>query len=233
MKNATLILLLFFSLAGFAQTAEIELESVKARFENHEFSADQYKVMAKEWKKLIAELGSYPDLPLNPETNKVEYIFIDTLKGFDKKEIFQRVKEYAAIHFGNISAIVHYEDFETGKIIIKGNFQDFYTKEVSWWIDPSKELLTRIKCDFSADITVKDEKFMMKISNPMITHYYHYNFIEYSSQMPLALLYPITDSETKEWEFRIKELLAVKNGILNYRKTQLDYILNFKSENNF
>jgi hypothetical protein len=233
MKKTILILLLSLSLAGFSQTSEIELESVKARFEKKEFSSEQYQIMGKEWNRLIANFGGYPDFPVNQETKRIEYVFIDTLSGFTKKEIFQRAKEYTAINFGNISSVLHYEDYESGKLILKGFFEDYYTKEVSWWVNPSKELLTKIRCHFTVEITVKDERFKMKITDPMVEHYFYYNYLEHSSQMPLSSLYPITDSDPKGWESRLKELLAVKKGIMNYSKSQLTYILNLRKDNNF
>ena len=233
MKKAILILLLSLSLAGFSQTSEIELERVKARYEKNEFSAEQYQVMGKEWNRLITYFGGYPDFPVNQENKRIEYVFIDTLSGFTKKEIFQRIKEYTAINFGHISAVLHYEDYESGKLILKGSFEDYYTKEVSWWVNPSKELLTKIRCNFTVEITVKDERFKMKITDPMVEHYFYFNYLEQSSEMPLSSLYPITDSDTKGWESRLKELLAVKNGIMNYSNSQLAYILNLKQDNNF
>ena len=233
MKKAILILLLSLSLTGFSQTSEIELERVKARYEKNEFSAEQYQVMGKEWNRLIAYFGGYPDFPVNLETKRIEYVFIDTLSGFTKKEIFQRAKEYTAINFGNISSVLHYEDYESGKLILKGFFEDYYTKEVSWWVNPSKELLTKIRCHFTVEITVKDERFKMKITDPMVEQYFYYNYLEHSSLMPLTSLYPITDSDSKGWESRLKELLAIKNGIINYSKSQLAYVSNFRKDNNF
>ena len=94
---------------------------MEQRYLSKQLDQPQYLELTQKWKALLTEFP-YPDLPYNETTKQVEFELVYNLAGVPQEVIYKRVMEWAAISFGRLSEVLHYEDSETGKIILKGNF---------------------------------------------------------------------------------------------------------------
>jgi hypothetical protein len=231
MKKLFILIFPLITLVSFAQSSGLELEHVKAKFENGLISLDEYQKMGREWSRIVEKYDGYPHFPINEETNHIEFVFIDTLDNFSKKEIYDRVMEYNAIIFANINYTLHHQNYETGKIILKGHFVDYYLKDAGWLLNPNKQEVTKLKIDFTIQTTIKDSRIKTKITNIQVTTYIvsidfkAYDYREYSFELPLSLLYPITNYPLKDWEDKLQQLMTIRDRLITYSKLQVNYIL--------
>ena len=146
--------------------------------------------------------------------------------------------EWAAINFGSLSAVLHYENYEDGKVILKGYSEIPYVQEeyIFLW---SKELKIReTKCKGTYDITFKDEKIRIKIINVSYEStgggFYAGAYIpKYTIDKTIHSLYPITAGELIEWTGKLSLL---KETSIEFKKSGLSmyiYILDYKNDYEF
>jgi hypothetical protein len=203
----------------YCQTEQIEVNNIFKRFELGEITEEEFKQYAKSWRVLIDDLGGYPNLPYDSVKNSISYKKIFDVE-LSKKIIFDRVLEWAAISFGSLDHVLNYKDFETGKIILKGNFDVTYLKDVRNFWGNSKEALTQTTCYQTYVFTVKENKLKIEILNIRYKFYYfgYYNSSIYIPERTLEIsihdLYPITNFESDQWKENL-DLLKQTNSIIN------------------
>lgn len=74
------------------------------------------------------------DINYKAESGEIVYDTLVAVPGLTKARIAARLKEYVAIHYGNIAAVLHFEDFENGRIICKGNVRTRISLEsMNFW----------------------------------------------------------------------------------------------------
>lgn len=228
------LLISLMPLLLFSQTAEIETELVKLRYERNEIPIEEYKKMGKEWQRLLDYFGGYPEFPLNDEGNKIEFQYIEKLPGLSKEQIFNRIIEYSAINFGSINEVLHYSSLSTGKLIFKGNFKSYYLKRASGlFANPDNQIPTKFLVSFTVEFTLKDGAYKMKITDPLVSDYYFYNYQESSSTLPITSYYPVTEAPLKEWDARLKKLIEIKNLFTYYSTSLKAYINNINADYDF
>ena len=80
-----LIILLFFGINSllYSQTESIEIKNLARRYDSGEFSAEDYRQLARDWHKLLKDMGGFPELPyelilpiLRPRINKNKFSFL-------------------------------------------------------------------------------------------------------------------------------------------------------------
>jgi hypothetical protein len=166
----------------------------------------------------------------------------DTLNcppSIDKKTIYNRIIEWSAINFGSLNTVLHYGNFETGKIILKGSNEIKYMSEFSNFWGIEKELIEPCECSETIVFTVKDNKVKIEILNLS----YEFTTGGYStagSYVPaikthrsIHSLYPVTEGPPTTWKVKLSLLVETADNI-NLLIEHLDlYILNHIEDYNF
>ncbi len=224
----TLVLSLIFK-ASIAQTNQLEIDNLARRFENEEFSALDYKGLAKEWQDLLEEFNGYPVLPYDEEAKYFVYEHKYNFEGFSKKEIYNRVIEWIAISFGHIDAVMRYQNLETGRIIFKGLFPIRYEGyKIGFWGKPTTK--TTPKGRLSSQIyvvTIVDENIKIEVLG---IRYAQSDFIDITNvydkyEVYLEELFPITNYEPEYWREILNVMRAIVEGIEKNSTQLAGYIL--------
>lgn len=219
-----------------AQTNELEIAALSKRVKSGDLSTSEYTSLASEFSKLLKDYP-YPSLPFN-SNNKVEYIFINELNGLSKQAIYKRILEWAAINYGSLSAVLHYDDFETGKIIVKGNFDVPYIEDYLGWFGVEKIGITSNTCYQTCIFTIKENKVKTIIKDIE----FNYQTRNYSSgsyipdrtvKIDLEEYFPISDNKQIDWRGIISMLNHTDNKLRSYNSMLTDYINDYENDYNF
>ena len=236
-----LILGLAISFSSIAQTEALEKESLKKRFEAKEFSGTEYQQLANNWRDVINEYGGYPQLPYNLETKLMDFNSVFEYPNISKKVVFSRILEWTAINFGAISSVLHYQDFDAGKIIIKGyRNMPILDQYKNFWGQP-KEKISTIKVQYTYVFTLLEHK--LKIEMIDVTYVYnfggYYNYLAniyidpYKKTIGLSSLYPITNTNADNWRSRLSMLVETSKVTKKSFEAINDYILYFEDDYDF
>ncbi len=237
MKNIVFItlLMLSYSIGLFGQTADAEKKRLTERYQQKDFDAVEYAEFAKEWNAVLNKMGGYPDLPYNSETEKIEFTFSKTFSDLSKEIIFDRIMEWCAINYGNLSYVLHYENFESGKIIVKGWFNIFNIKHYGKIFNDQFE---QTKCDHIFVFTLSDKSLKLEATRLNYTFTQliwssNLTYTEQSYNIPIQLLYPITDGDTGEWGRRLSILYETNKRLKSYATDLFKYIGNYNKDYEF
>lgn len=238
MKNQIIIFLIILSNIAYSQTEQIEKESLSERYEKGEFSIETYKRYAKVWQKMITEIGGYPNLPYDETSGIIRFKEIQ-VTGQSLKINYNRVLEWAAITFGSLKNVLHYENLESGKIILKGVFDVTHKNEYKNFWGKSKEGITTTKCYQTYIFTIKDSTFKAEIVDVR----YEFKSLGYNStsfyvpdriiEVSIHDIYPITKFESEEWKEKL-DLLNQTNNRIKLLLIELKlYIMNYNTDYKF
>lgn len=229
-------LIIIFPILVHAQTAELEIAALSKRVKSGELTTSDYTSLASEFNKLLKDYD-YPILPFN-SNDKVEYVFIDELNEISKQVIYKRILEWAAINYGSLNAVLHYDDFETGKIIVKGNFDVPYVEDYLGWFGVEKVGITSNTCYQTCIFTIKENKVKTIIKDIE----FNYQTRNYSSgsyipdrtiKIDLEEYFPISDNEQIDWRGIISMLNHTDDMLRSYNKRLEDYINDYENDYNF
>jgi len=235
MKKLVIILsILLLSTLCFGQTKELEMQNLAEMFQNGEFDEEGYKYRADEWYKLMDEFGGYPEFPINEGTGTIEFTYVKEFPLLDKKDIFNRVLEWGALNYGNVSNIINYQNIEDGKIILKGFFYIYHHADYNG-LFVEKKLIVRKKCSYVFILTIVDRKIKINITNLWFTyipssgqatggHDYEFSIHE---------LYPITKGKTKFWNENLSMLIETKKKLEFETNYLTGYIFSKMSDYDF
>jgi len=237
MKNIIFItlLMLTYSIGLYGQTAEAEKKRLTERYQQKDFDEITYLEMAKEWNDILKRVEGYPDLPYNAETNQIDFKWIQVFPELSKRIIYNRVLEWCAINYGNLETVMHYQDFESGKIIVKGYFEFYNIKRINrLFKDPLEETI----CNHILVFTLHDNslKVETKYLNYTFTNYTwdsNYNLIANSYNLPITILYPVTDADMLDWMKRLSVLHETNKSLNGYATDLFKYIDNYNKDYDF
>ena len=74
--------------------------------------------MENTWNDLYEKYG-YPEIPYDTASKSFKYEFVVHFDDINKEIIYNRVLEYASINFDYLANITDYQDYNSGKIILK------------------------------------------------------------------------------------------------------------------
>lgn len=132
------------------------------KFSVGEFTQPIYSLA---WADMLKQFNGFPALPYDEEDSSIVFFHVQDLPGINKQIIYNRVKEWTSINFGHINTVLHYENINDGKIIIKGvitvpyldNFKNFWGKE--------KEEVKNIESSQSYILNIKNNKIKIEATN--------------------------------------------------------------------
>jgi hypothetical protein len=222
---------------SFSQTYDAEIENVSKRFEKGEITQQEYRDLALEWKELIKEFDGYPSLPYDKERRMIQYEFIQNFSDLNKKNVYNRILEWAAINFGSLDAVLHYKDYESGKIILKGIVPIYQIIDIPSLFNTQEKLL-ETNCHQTYIFTLKNNKLKLQIQNIGYEQkYYNYSQTSsgslYTTDYRIHDLYPITDFPTEEWKNKLSQLVSTDEKIRNLKTNLFNYIKAYKKDYEF
>ncbi|NJN25199.1 MAG: DUF4468 domain-containing protein [Cyclobacteriaceae bacterium] len=220
---------------SFSQTRAIEVEYLKQEFEKENISLDEYKSLSKEFLDVLESIGGYPDLPYDASRGSIVFNYVKAYE-YDKAIIFSRIKQWAAVSFGSLETVLHYEDLENGKLILKGYFNVNYLKDVKFWFS-EKETIYSAKCYQTYMFTINDKRLKINVMglNYEFDYMGYYEATSYNRtyKQDLDLLYPITKNKPETWKSNLSVLKNTDKSI-NFLVLSLDsYIRGYTSDYDF
>ena len=242
-KNLRIIIVLlvistFLRVKSYGQTKELELDNMTKKYQNKELSLEKYMSNAKVWQDLIINMGGYPELPFDTNSGLIKFEYV--IKTNTTKQVtYNRILEWGALTFGALSSVLHYEDLESGKIILKGSFDVTHKKSiVSFWGNMRENYVTTT-CYQTYIFTIKEKKIKLQINNII----YEYNYSGYSTggtyapartiKIPMTLLYPITNFKSTKWKENLDMLRVTNIKTIGISKNIEDYVNGYIEDYNF
>lgn len=238
MKTKIFIFLFFLSNLVYSQTEQLEKESMSKRFGEGEFSAETYKIYGNDWRSMINEIGGYPELPYDESSGQIKFKIIQTTEQ-SKKTNYNRILEWTAINFGALSSVLHYKDYESGKIVVKGWFDVTHRNEYKNFWGKSKEGVQTTKCYQTYIFTIKDSTVKTEIVD---VRYKFKTYGYYSSsiyipdrifEVSIHEIYPITNFESSEWKENLDLLKQTSINIKKLTKNLGIYIKDYNDDYTF
>ncbi|MDP3643404.1 MAG: DUF4468 domain-containing protein [Bacteroidota bacterium] len=239
MKNFLTILLLAITYSSFSQSWEFEEKLINQGIQRRSKTQLEIKEFVNDWMKFKAEYGDYPTLPFN-DRNEIEYTFINDYK-LNKEIIFNRILEWAAINFGSLDAVLHYKNFESGKIILKGQFRIFYTVDYlgGFWGDQIKEKTSSSYCTQTYVFTIKDNKLKTQVVDIQVKVEDEGYWVSGVYYPPLTLnrhinyYYPISNFGKLNWKSHLNILEKIDLEILVQKSYLNIYIASYVDDYSF
>lgn len=240
-KSASLLILLILlsSINALPQTRKVEAEKMSKSYQNGGISQSEYLEIGKKWNVMLDEIGGYPELPYNAETGIVQYEFVKSFIGIDKKTIYNRIKEWAAVNFGRLDAVLHYENLETGKIVIKGSFElpVLYDYKTFW--GKEKEDSREGTCFQTYIFTIKDEKLKIQITNlsyEVRMSYYSSSTNSYTKATTKLSIYevcPVILKDPLRWKEYLTMIKFTSTEIIIFVNRLESYLNSFEQDYKF
>lgn len=238
MKTLFAILLFSATIASQSQTQEIEIENLKNLAQKEEINIDQYKRYAIQWRDLMEEMGGYPNLPFDSNYENIVFHFTDNVNT-PKTITYNRILEWAAINFGSLSSVLHYKDYETGKIILKGFFEVPHKKDYKNFWGTLKETIASTKCFQTYIFTIKEDKIKLQIINmeyEFLIPGFNSNTLYIPDRYiitPIYQLYPVTQYKPEYWKQNLDLLQQSNNKIILLHADLIDYIGFYEADYSF
>jgi hypothetical protein len=231
MKKNAMTILLVLIYCGVASTQTIEIEK-KTIFQRAQSSGDQAKgkeLMSK-WAEVLKETGGYPEMPYDEKNGKFMFKSILSCKGFTKKQILTRLKEFVSLRFGKYDAVVDYYDEEAGKLIVKGFFEAYNSVEMKL-LFMKTDYPIAVKVNSTYVFTVKDGIYKLEILGQDLTTYtpsYSAGNTYIPSSTTTASLsnyFPITSKDVVIWKgvFNLMHQILKHND--SFPQASLEYII--------
>lgn len=222
------------------QTPSIEKENLARRFRQEAISPEEYREAAREWNRIMEELGGYPSLPYQEQSGSLEFEYLSAYN-LDKAIIFERILQWATINFTSSQAMPPYQNLETGKIILKGSLSVTHKKDI--FSGPKMDKITEATenktCYLTYIFTLNENRLRIQVIN--IDYEYtrpgYYSFDTYvpeqTTYYSIHSRYPITSTETRQWKANLDLLGQTSHQISLLVKELETYIANYASDYEF
>ena len=232
--SIALLLIRALGWPAFSQTQALEYESMMNRYLAKELSQLEFKDLSIAWRELTDSI-SYPEVPYDSVSKKVEYEFLNALEGISRETIVNRVSEWAAVTFGSTDALLTHQG-NTSRLILNGSvevlFPDiFMVWKNSWRGYVETEQLNSSICYFTMVFTVKDGKLKSQIVN--ISYQYTDFVSERTISRTLNSCFPISSNEQEEWKALITLVNETKESLNAVNDLVVDYIKDYENDYNW
>lgn len=212
MKNFIIFVLFSIGLNLFGQNDSIEnSELFKLK---HVLNEGDFLETYKDWLEIIKTVGQYPNLPIDID-KKVHFSFVNNFKGENKEQLFHRTLEWIYLRYGIIPNNI-YSDKESGKIILNNNINidtDYY-------------------CNYTAIMTMKDEKLMFEFINIAYQPSSDFNSNN-NNWVNIENLVPIVQKSRQFWKPDLVFLKKVTDRFNSEMESLVNYINDYSLNYNF
>jgi hypothetical protein len=175
--------------------------------------------------------GQIIDIPFNralitknPQSFKIEYVYIDSVKGISKEDLYSNALEWIALNFKDANSVIKLQDRVAGKIVTKGlSRQNFAYK----WL--GNNMITEYSQFYTIDLSFKEDKFKIVFTDFVAkidasgSGYTYTPSFEVSAEEYLSLIPEVYDFETMSRGE--KQSIVTKKQILSntYHSSRLNY----------
>lgn len=238
MKHALFFTLMLLSIAAQSQTLAMEYALLNQKLKSGDYDVERVRDMNAELKD-IEKSGKYPLLDYDTVSHEITYRYIIECPGVPKTIVYKRIKEWCALKYGDFETVLRYEDFETGKIIVKGYVDLPYEYN---WVGLFGEIQTnteKTKCTHALVATVKDYRVKIEIKELYYEFVYGGYFIgstyypKVSSQKSISMFLPLVNNKkVRDWKMSLS-LLSNTELQFDYCKESIhkylmDYLVDYK-----
>lgn len=238
MKKILLFLVgLSLSTYSISQTEDAEMEYMNTLL--NKLSQTEVLELSKNWRSFL-EKNEYPSLPYNKDMGEIDYQFVYSYPELSKQKIFNRIKEYASLNYGSLDAVLHYEDFNSGKIVLKGFFPFVIIDEAkNFWGNP-KEVAKEVDCFYTVVYSIKENKLKVNYRNiefeTTFGGYYSLAGVylpETKLKKSLSSLYPVTMGTKETWLGKINTMKQTTKSLDSHQKMFDNFMKNSIEDMNF
>lgn len=214
------------------------MKYLSEKYQNGDITLERYRELSKRWTDLIELFGSYPDMPYSSELNSILFEYV--LDNSYSKEInFNRIKEWGAIYFIDFENVLRYENFNSGKIILKGYFEIPFLYDVRFM--GIKLLNNTVEKAISTQtyvFTIKENKVKVEISGI----YYEIIYtdpgigVEVTYRRGIDAVYPVTqlgEGIFLDWDAKLSLLKNTKEQIEELVQSLDNYIKGYENDYDF
>jgi len=164
-------------------------------------------------------------ITINPQSLKVEYSYIDSVKGISKDQMFSNALEWIALNFKDANSVIKLQDRAAGKIVAKGMSRQTFT-----YRSFGNDILSEYSQFFTLDLSFKDEKFKITFTDFVAqidasgSGYTYSPSFEVSAEEYLSLVPDVYNFETMSRGE--KQRIVTKKQILSntFRSSRLSYL---------
>jgi hypothetical protein len=228
---------LSFSTYSISQTEDAEMEYLNTLL--NKLSQTEILELSKDW-RVFLEKNEYPKLPYNKDLGEIDYQFVYSYPELSKQKIFNRIKEYASINYGSLDAVLRYEDYNSGKIVLKGYFPFVINDEVKNFWGNSKEVARFIDCFYTVVYSINENKLKVNYRNiefeTTYGGYYSVSNIyipEVKMKKTLSSLYPVTMGAKDTWLGRLNTMSQTTKSLENHQKNFDNFLKNTNEDMKF
>lgn len=215
------------------QTYKAECDYLNGLLKSGEKTPQEVGQMKKDLDNACNGSKTYPVLPYDTLTGIFHFSYILDCAGISKKVLFERVKEWCSLSYADIDAVLRYEDFESGKIIIKGYAPLAYRQSYRGLFGQKRTYSQSSKGYHTTIVTIKEGRVKMEvqdirfsfISRPYWSSTTNSYLAGGDTEVYLNQIFPITKNEsTNDWP----GLLDLANQaviVYNLHSAALNYYL--------
>jgi hypothetical protein len=219
MKHVFLLSAVLYSALAVAQTIQIETDYLMDPARNEASDPVLVQERGRVWRN-TREM--YPELPYDPLTGEFVFEQVISFPGVSKAQAFRRCKEWASFNFRQLKAVIDYEDFESGKLIIDGYVNIRYLVSYKNLWGYTKTAPRRMDLEFTLVFTVVDEKAKVTYHNLRYRNLIESYFIG-GIYVPSEIVYiyfeelfPVVSAPLLEWAGTID---LIKNSVRSLNAT--------------
>lgn len=229
-KQISIVLLLVLPCMAMGQSIEAELNYLSEAQRRGDLTPQQLTERASKIRKMKDE---YPVMQWDSLERRVVLDKVITFPGVGKQQAWKRMKEWAALNFNKLDAVVEYEDYESGKLIIEGYVEILHLAayKTIW----GKRIPETSDLHFSMIVTVKDERAKVQFRN-LRFKYYVPGYVSGSTyvspeiyEKSLGYMLPMTSNEPEVWDIYFS-LLRNSLQDLNERAPSIERYVRSVSE---
>lgn len=235
MKKLIAIFCVLAPFFAISQTIQLEKDYMNNLLLTKEKTGLEVTELNNKFQDFIKE-NTYPELPYNKELKIFEFVQVSEIK-VSKGVAFNRVLEWVAINFGNIGDVLHYNNIDDGKIIVKGvlNLANKADYKNFWGVLKESAEISIGK--FTTAITIKENKIKIEFLNFEYSSSYYdvisHTWIPLNMYSPAEALFPVIKFPENQWKRNISLLEATDYDVKATAKSIVAYINGSQDDYNF
>lgn len=132
MRTFLIIILFLITNKSIAQLPDIETKTANRLVAELDLSMSQAAAKLQTVREFYK---NNPPLTTHYDFDRNDFIY-DSLMyvpGLTRERLFERCKEFVAINYGRLDAVLHYEDIDNGRIVFKGLVRANASREFTFW----------------------------------------------------------------------------------------------------
>lgn len=227
-KKAFFYFLIFSTQICFSQTIEKEKEFINTQIKSGLIPQTELKDRFTNFTALVKEFGYPKNFVADTIVGSLSYK-TSISYSLPDSEVFERVKQWAALTYGDIDSVIKYENKERGVLVYKGLSKIFTTNKESFFLFQT-DIVKSYNLYHTVLIICKQGKLSITINNLDFETRYGGEIIG-STYIPITYvhqnldnLFPITAAKQNLWSERFKLVNLCEKEVIDYSNRMILYI---------